>query len=129
MSLFENLLKSLSWTVFDLSKLFDFRKAKNKFTFHLNYTYVCKQIFFRRNTNSVTLLEARFKTTSIVIVTSTSAERIPVHNISIENVSISVGMLPLREIFMVGLGNTAGSDVNIFTLYGNYKINKKKEKG
>lgn len=62
------------------------------------------------------------------MVTSTSALAMPVHSISIENVSASVGMLPLREMFIVGRGKTAGSDVNMFTLYGNYKLNVKKLK-
>lgn len=83
--------------------------------------YLSKQIFFRLNTSSVTLFVARFSVTSMVMVTSTSAARMPVHSIDIENVSMFVGMLPLRDIFMVGRGNTAGSDVAIFMLYGNCK--------
>lgn len=82
-------------------------------------TYTCKQIFLRRNTNSVTLLEARLSVTSIVIVTTTSADFKPLHCISIEKFSTSIGIFPFREIFKTGRGNTAKSDVSIFILYGN----------
>lgn len=92
--------------------------------------YLSKQIFFRRNTNSVTLFVARFNVTSMVMVTSTSAGRMPVHNIDMENVSMVVGMLPVRDMFMVGRGKTAGSDVAIFILYGScteWEIKHKKK--
>lgn len=94
------------------------RKRKKKVE-SCRATYSSKQIFLRRNTNSVTLLVARLSVTSIEIVTSTSAARNPEHCISIEKVSISVGIFPLREIFIVGRGKTAKSDVSMFTLYGN----------
>lgn len=55
----------------------------------------------------------------MVMVTSTSAGRMPEQRIDIENVSTSVGILPERDIFIVGRGKTAGSDVTIFMLYGN----------
>lgn len=57
--------------------------------------------------------------TSIVIVTSTSADLKPEHCISIEKVSISVGTFPMREMFNVGRGRTSKSDDSTFTLYGN----------
>lgn len=82
--------------------------------------YLSKQIFLRRNTSSVTLFVARFSVTSMVMVKSTSAGRMPVHRMPIENVSISIGIFPVREIFIVGRGRTAGSDVTIFMLYGSY---------
>lgn len=85
----------------------------------MKIAYLSKQIFLRRNTNSVTLFVARFNVTSMVMVTSTSAGRMPVHSMDIENVSMVVGMLPVRDIFIVGRGKTAGSDVAIFMLYGN----------
>lgn len=68
------------------------------------------------NTSSVTLFVARFNVTSMVIVTSTSAGRTPEQRISIENVSMLVGILPVCDIFIVGRGKTAGSDVNMFIL-------------
>lgn len=67
---------------------------------------------------------ARFSVTSIVMVTSTSAGRMPVHRMPIENVSISIGIFPVREIFIAGRGKTAGSDVTIFMLYGSYVAKK-----
>lgn len=63
---------------------------------------------------------ARFSVTSMVMVTSTSAGRMPVHRMPIENVSISIGIVPVREIFIAGRGKTAVSDVTIFMLYGSY---------
>lgn len=88
--------------------------------------YLSKQIFLRRNTSSVTLFVARFSVTSIVMVTSTSAGRMPVHRMPIENVSISIGIFPVREIFIAGRGKTAVSDVTIFMLYGSYTAGQAK---
>lgn len=101
----------MGWFYWFLHDLFSKQKFCN--------IYLSIQIFLRRNTNSVTLFVARFNVTSIVMVTSTSAGRMPVQRIPIENVSISVGIFPVREIFIVGRGKTAGSAVTIFILYGN----------
>lgn len=62
------------------------------------------------------------------MVTSTSASVRPEHNKSTENVSISVGMVPDREIFNFGWGRTLGSDVTIFTEYGSWNGQRFKEK-
>jgi hypothetical protein len=75
-----------------------------------------KHIFFRRNTSSVMLLVTRFNVTSMDIVTSTSAGRMPEHRKPIANVSISVDISPIREIFSVGRGRTVGSEVAILIL-------------
>lgn len=85
----------------------------------LTRTYLSRQIFLRRNTSSVVFLVARFSVTSMVMVTSTSAARAPEHRMASANVSTSVGMLPARDMFMVGRGRTAGSDVAMLMVYGN----------
>lgn len=62
------------------------------------------------------------------MVTSTSANAKPEHSKSIENVSISVGIVPEFEIFNLGWGKTLGSDVTIFTEYGSCKWAKNRTK-
>lgn len=105
------------------------REGRKKTTqIHCCNIYLSKQIFLRRNTSSVTLFVARFSVTSMVMVTSTSAGRRPVHRMLIENVSISIGILPEREIFIAGRGRTAGSDVAIFMLYGSYTARAERKK-
>lgn len=58
--------------------------------------------------------------TSMVIVTSTSADLKPEHCMSIEKVSISVGTFPVLEMFTDVRGKTSKSDDSIFMLYGSY---------
>lgn len=82
------------------------------------FTHRSRQIFLRRNTSSVVFCIRQSSITLMMIVTSISADRIPVQRIAMPNVSTSVGMLPLIEMFMTGAGSTIGSEVRMLTSYG-----------
>jgi hypothetical protein len=70
-----------------------------------------RQILLRRNTNSVMLLVAGFRTISMAMVTSTSAARSPVHLSSKLKVCTSRGISPIFEMFIEGMGKMVGSEV------------------
>uniref|UniRef100_A0A182QMM6 Uncharacterized protein n=1 Tax=Anopheles farauti TaxID=69004 RepID=A0A182QMM6_9DIPT len=69
-----------------------------------------RQIFFRRNSSCVMLPVAGSSVTSIVIVTSTSADSRPLQRSPIANVSTCSGISPCQEMFIDGLGNAIGSE-------------------